>query len=137
MNNKNKHLSNRVLVYAVIWAISYAGSLSVLNFFKLPQTVGILITIISALAFVVFIYKYYRNIFFMDEMQIKVQLEAVAIAFALGLFLIVILSLLDLVVALNNDDWSYRHMVPYFVLFYFVGLFISKKKYSVEDEKHD
>jgi hypothetical protein len=137
MDRQKKHLSDRVLVYAVVWVISYIGSLLVLKSFTLPKEVGIVLTVITALAFTVFIYKYYRSIFFMDEVQIKVQMEAVVIAFSLGLLLILILGLLDLVVTLNKEDWSYRHLVPYFAIFYFIGLFISKRKYNIDDEKHD
>ncbi|MBS1754408.1 MAG: hypothetical protein R2765_04725 [Ferruginibacter sp.] len=137
MNRQKNHLSHRVLVYAVIWVISYAGSLFVLKSFALPIEVGIVLTVITALAFVVFTYKYYRNIFFMDEVQIKVQMEAIVIAFLLGLFMLMILGLLDLVIVLNKEDWSYRHLVPCFAIFYFIGLFISKRKYNIEDEKHD
>ena len=137
MDRQKKHLCDRVLVYAVLWVISYIGSLLVLKSFTLPKEVGIVLTVITALAFTVFIYKYYRSIFFMDEVQIKIQMEAVVIAFSLGLLLILILGLLDLVVALNKEDWSYRHLVPYFAIFYFIGLFISKRKYNIDDEKHD
>jgi len=38
---------------------------------------------------------------------------------------------------LNKNDWSYRYLVPFFVAFYFFGLFISKRKYNFDDEKHD
>jgi hypothetical protein len=137
MDRQQRHLSNRVLVYAVLWALSYVGSLWALKSFTLPKEVGIVITVITALAFAVFIYKYYRSIFFMDEVQIKVQMEAVVIAFSLSLFLLMTLGLLDLVIALNKEDWGYRHLVPYFAIFYFVGLFISKRKYNFDDEKYD
>lgn len=137
MDKQKRHLSNRVLVYAVVWVFSYIGSLLVLKSFALPKEVGIILTVITALAFAVFIYKYYRSIFFMDEVQIKVQMEAVVIAFSLGLYLLMTLGLLDLVVTLNKEDWSYRHLVPYFAIFYFIGLFISKRKYNIDDEKHD
>lgn len=73
----------------------------------------------------------------MDEVQIRVQMEAVVIAFSFGLLLIMTLGLLDLVVTVSKEDWSYRHLVPYFTIFYFIGLFISKRKYNIDNEKHD
>lgn len=73
----------------------------------------------------------------MDEVQIKIQLEAVVIAFSLGLMLLMTLGLLDLFITLNKEDWSYRHIVPLFATFYFIGLFMSKRKYLVDHEKHD
>lgn len=137
MDKQKKHLNDRVLVYAVIWCLSYLGSLFVLKSFELPEEVGIVLTIITVLAFATFIYKYYRSVYFMDEVQIKVQMEAIVIAFSLGLLLIMTLGLLDLVITLNKENWGYRHLVPYFVLFYFIGLFFSKRKYDIDNEKHD
>ncbi len=137
MYKQKNHLSNRVLVYAVIWCLSYVGSLLALKSFELPKAAGIVLTVITVLAFATFIYKYYRSIFFMDEVQIKVQMEAVVIAFSLAMLLIMTLGLLDLIVTMNKENWSYRHLIPYFVLFYFIGLFISKRKYNIDNEKHD
>lgn len=137
MDKQKNHLRNRVLVYAVVWCLSYLGSLFVLKSFELHKEVGIVLTIITVLAFATFIYKYYRSIYFMDEVQIKVQMEAIVIAFSLGLLLIMTLGLLELVITLDKVNWSYRNLVPYFVLFYFIGLFISKRKYDIDNEKHD
>lgn len=71
----------------------------------------------------------------MDEVQIKIQMEAVVLAFALGLLLVMTLGLIDLFIVLNPEDWSYRFLVPIFIAFYFLGLFIAKRKYNFEDEK--
>ncbi|MGB4819678.1 MAG: hypothetical protein WBP33_11235 [Saprospiraceae bacterium] len=137
MDNQKKHINDRILIYAVIWSLSYVGSLFALKTLEIPTEAGIVLTVITVLAFALFIYKYYRSIFFMDEVQIKIQMEAVVIAFSLGLLLLMTLGLLDLVITLNKNDWSYRYLVPLFVAFYFFGLFISKRKYNFDDEKHD
>jgi hypothetical protein len=137
MNSQKKHLNDRVLIYAVIWCLSYVGSLFALKTLDIPKEAGIVLTVITVLAFALFTYKYYRSIFFMDEVQIKIQMEAVVIAFSLGLLLLMALGLLELIITLNKNDWSYRYLVPLFVAFYFLGLFISKRKYNFENEKHD
>lgn len=137
MNKNKKHLKDRVIVYAIIWCLSYIGSLFALKSFELSLEAGIVLTLITVVAFALFIYKYYRSIFFMDEVQIKVQMEAVVIAFSLALLLIITLGLLDLFITLNKEDWGYRHLVPYFAVFYFIGIFISKRKYNIDNEKHD
>lgn len=137
MDEQKKHIQDRVFVYAVIWCLSYAGSLFALKTLDIPAEVGIVLTVITVIAFSLFIYKYYRGIFFMDEVQIKIQMEAVVIAFSLGLLLLMTLGLLDLIISLNKNDWSYRYLVPLFIAFYFLGLFISKRKYHFDNEKHD
>ena len=137
METNKKHLNDRVIVYALIWIVSYVGSLLALKSSTLPTGAGVMLTIVTVAAFVLFIYKYYRSIFFLDEVQIKIQMEAVVIAFSLALLLIMTLGLVDLFVKLNHEDWSYRFIVPMVIGFYFFGLFISKRKYKFENEEHD
>ncbi|MBK7245110.1 MAG: hypothetical protein IPH98_14855 [Saprospiraceae bacterium] len=137
MDLRRNHINQRVLVYAILWIASYTCSILTLKSFNLPVEVGLVLTIVTILAFSVFIYKYYRSIFFMDEVQIKIQMEAIVIAFSLGLMLLMTLGLLDLFITLNKEDWSYRHIVPLFATFYFTGLYISKRKYHYDHEKHD
>lgn len=137
MNKQKKHVNDRVIVYAVIWSLSYIGSLFALKTLDISQAAGIILIFVTILAFALFIYKYYRSIYFMDEVQIKIQMEAVVIAFSLGLLLLMTLGLLELCITLNKDDWSYRHLFPMFIAFYFIGLLISRNKYNFENEKHD
>lgn len=137
MDKSKQHLNDRVYVYAVLWLISYAGSLLAIKKLNIEKEVGILLTIIPFLAFSLFIYKFYRSVIFLDEVQIKIQMESAVIGFTLGLLLLMTLGLLDLVISLNWEDWSYRHLVPYFTILYFIGLFISKRKYNFENEKQD
>jgi len=96
---------------------------------------NVMLTIVSVVAFALFMYKYFRSIYFMDEVQIKIQMEAFVFAFAMGLLILMILGLVDLYVVLNPKDWNYRFLVPIFISLYFTGLFISKRKYDFEDEK--
>lgn len=49
MDKQKNHLSNRVLVYAVIWCLSYVGSLFALKSFELPKETGIVLTVITIL----------------------------------------------------------------------------------------
>jgi len=137
MEKSKKHLSDRVPVYAFIWAGSYIGSLGAMKTLELSPAVGIMLTLVPAIAFALFLYKFYRSVYFMDEVQIKIQMEAVVVAFALALFTIMTLGLIDLAVELQPDDWSYRFLVPLFVAYYFIGLFISKRKYHIGHEEHD
>ncbi len=135
MNSRNNHLNDRVLIYAILWCLSYVGSLFAIKSLQIPIEASVILTFISVLAFALFIYKFFRSIVFMDEVQIKIQMEAVVLAFALGLLLVMTLGLIDLFILLNPEDWSYRFLVPIFIAFYFLGLFIAKRKYNFEDEK--
>lgn len=135
MNSRNNHLNDRVLIYAILWCLSYVGSLFAIKSLQIPIEASVILTFISVLAFALFIYKFFRSIVFMDEVQVKIQMEAVVLAFALGLLLVMTLGLIDLFIVLNPKDWNYRFLFPIFIAFYFLGLFIAKRKYNFEDEK--
>jgi len=135
MKSENNHLNDRVAIYAILWCLSYIGSLFAIKYMGLALEVSIMLTIISVAAFAVFIYKYFRSIFFMDEVQIKIQMEAFVFAFAIGLLVLMTLGLVDLYIVLNPNDWNYRFLVPIFITLYFAGLFIAKRKYNFENEK--
>ena len=86
--------------------------------------------ILPTITFGLFIYNYIKGVGAMDEVQRRIQLEAVVWAFSLGLLLLMTLGLLDFVVVLKKEDWGYTHIIPYFFLFYFFGIFISRRKYN-------
>ena len=94
------------------------------------MTFGIILSFIPVVTFGLFIYSIIKGVASMDEMQIRVQMEAVVIAFSLVLLTLMTLGLLDLVITLKKEDWGYRHLFPYFAIFYFIGLIISKRKYD-------
>lgn len=77
-----------------------------------------------------FIYYFIKGIGAMDEVERRIQLEAAVWGFTLSILLVMTLGLLDLVVKLKKEDWGYTHLIPYFFTFYFLGIFISKRKYN-------
>lgn len=71
-----------------------------------------------------------RSIRGLDELHRRVHLEALVIAYPLAVLLLVTLGLLDLAIDLPAEDWSYRHLWPYLVVFYLVGLAVSWARYK-------
>jgi len=130
MNKTKKTSGNKVLLFAILWGLTYGISLFVLKKLSPDTATGVILSFLPVLTFGLFIYHIIKGVASMDEVQIRIQMEAAVIAFSLGLLLLMTLGLLDLVVSLNREDWGYRHLVPYFTIFYFIGLFISKRKYS-------
>lgn len=66
----------------------------------------------------------------LDELEKRIQLEALAFAFVLSVLLLMTLGLLELAITLNRDDWSYRHVWAMLPLFYFGGLVVARRRYS-------
>lgn len=137
MEKTNKTTGNKVVLFAALWLVTYIICLLIIKKFSPGTTAGIILSLLPVITFALFIYNIIKGVASMDEVQVRVQMEAAVIAFSLSLLLIMTLGLLDLVVTLNKENWGYRHLVPYFAILYFVGLIISKRKYNIDDEKHD
>lgn len=130
MDKTDKKAFGRVVLFAALWFISYTICFLVIKNASPDKTTGIFLSFIPVLTFALFIYSIIKGVSSMDEVQIRIQMEAVVIAFSLGLLSLMTLGLLDLVVTLKKEDWGYRHLVPYFAIFYFIGLIVSKRKYD-------
>jgi hypothetical protein len=66
----------------------------------------------------------------LDELEKRIQLEALAFAFVLTLLLLMTLGLLELAITLNRNDWSYRHVWAMLPMLYFAGVVLARKRYS-------
>lgn len=81
-------------------------------------------------AFAWFLREFIRSVSGMDELERRIQLEALAVAFPLTLLLLMTLGLLQIAIELNMDDWSYRHIWPFTFVFYLAGLMRSRRRYQ-------
>lgn len=137
MAKSKKTPFTKVVLFAALWFVTYTFCFLTIKKSSPETATGIFLSLIPVITFALFIYSIIKGVASMDEVQIRVQMEAAVIAFSLCLLLMMTLGLLDLVITLKKEDWGYRHLVPYFALFYFIGLFISKRKYNIDNEKHD
>jgi hypothetical protein len=118
-----------MLLFGIIWLVTYLVCLLIVKKIWMPKWAGIGLALIPAFTFALFIYKYIKKISSMDEVEIRIQFEAVVWGFSLALLLPMLLGSLNLVIILDNKNWGYLSLVNYFVLFYFIGLIISQRKY--------
>lgn len=131
MEKLKKNSGNHIIAYSLLWAIVYMVCVEAVKNFHPSRTAGILLSFIPTIAFVLFIYNFIKKISSMDEVERRIQLEATVWAFSLGLLLLMTLGLLDLVITLKKEDWGYIScIIPCFFAFYFIGILISRRKYS-------
>ena len=129
MPTTKKITGKQILFWGIAWAVTYIVSLLTVKELEPAKTVGIILSFLPTVVFAFFIYNFIKGVGSMDEVERRIQLEAAVVAFALGLLLLMTLGLLDLVVVLNKEDWGYRHLIPYFFVFYFLGLCIALTSY--------
>ena len=119
----------RVPLYGLIWILTYFGIRMVLERGDLETPVRMAIALIPLVPFLAFLRAWVNGIREMDELERRIQLEALAIAFPLTIVMLMVLGLMQLATPLSMDDWSYRHVWAYLPLFYFGGVALAGRRY--------
>ncbi len=119
-----------VIFTALTWVLVYLLTRRLLENGQLLQGWRIVVALAPMVPFTFFLAFMLAGIRSMDELQRRIQLEALAIAFPLAILLFMLLGLLELAIPLSPQDWSYRHTWSYLPLFYFIGLAIASRRYQ-------
>ena len=120
-----------VLALLIGWLVLYFG----VRFFleanpDLARNARLALAFIPMPAFAAFLVQFIRALRGADELERRIQLEALAVAFPLGMLLLTTLALVQRAVELPFEDWSFNHIWPQFVLFYLIGLFLARRRYA-------
>lgn len=119
-----------VILTGLAWLLVYVLTRRLLEDEQLSQGWRILVALAPLLPFAFFLVLTLTGIRALDELQRRIQLEALAIAFPLAILFFMMLGLLELAIPLSPQDWSYRHTWSYLPLFYFIGLAFASKRYQ-------
>jgi hypothetical protein len=120
------------IVWGVVWFLSYFGARAALE--RMNDGADgygrLAVAIVPIVPFALFLWYFIRGLRKGDELERKIQLEALAIAFPLAILLLMILALVELAHPLNPDDWSYRHVWTFLPVFWLAGQMIARRKYQ-------
>jgi hypothetical protein len=120
-----------LLALLIAWLVSYfAVRLTLEATLQLPGEARLAMAFIPTPLFALFLWNFIKSIRAADELERRIQLEALAIAFPLALVLITTLGLAQRAVVLNFQDWSYNHVWPMLGVFYLAGVTIARKRYT-------
>jgi len=119
-----------VIFTALTWILVYLLTRWLLDNDQLPDGLRIVVALAPLVPFAFFLVFVLAGLRSMDELQRRIQLEALAIAFPLAILFFMMLGLLELAIPLSPEDWSYRHTWSYLPLFYFIGLAIASRRYQ-------
>jgi multisubunit Na+/H+ antiporter MnhC subunit len=131
MKQPKKAVHQHAIIYALIHGATYLLATWLLIHHLLSPPISIIAAIVPPVTFSIFIFKLIKAFSVMDEVNQRVQLEAVVIGFSLTAMLLMLLFLLSLCEISNPAWFGYAHLLGYCWLFYFVGWFVSRKKYGV------
>ena len=114
----------------ITWILSYFGARVLLKGFDMGTWLRVAVALFPILPFALLLLLIIRGIRQMDELERRIQLEALAVAFPLTFLLLMTLGLLELAIKLKTEDWSYRHIWPFLFIFYLMGLIVARRRYE-------
>jgi len=122
-----EHADRISILWALGFSVAFPLSVYALSQGSLSVPVSILLIAVNTGLLGIYSIKLVRSLKMLDEVQIRIQLEAVTIAFVLSVHLVMIMGLTEL--AMGSGHISYLYVFPAFFLFYVMGLLISRRKY--------
>ena len=120
----------RLLMRGLLWAAIYVVARGLLETAIESQSLRIAIALLPVPFFVWWVWTWMKGVGQMDELERRIELEALAFAFPIAVVLLMTLGLLDLATPLNPDDWSMRHAWAMMPALYYMGLWRAKRRYQ-------
>jgi hypothetical protein len=120
----------RLLVRGLLWASVYLLSRGLLELAIPSSAARVAIALLPTPFFIYYLWTWMKGVSEMDELQRRIELEALGFAFPAAVVFMMTIGLLDLAVTLNPDDWSLHHVWLMLPLLYYVGLFRAKRRYE-------
>lgn len=120
----------QLLLAGILFFVGYILALTAAEKTDLPQALRLGMALAPIAVFVWLLTLLVAGIRELDELERRIQLEALAVAFPCALVLVMLLGVLQRVVYLSPHDWSFRHVWPFFVIFYLGGLALAKRRYQ-------
>jgi hypothetical protein len=129
ISSRSTRLSHPLL-WGGIWLVAYFVARGLLDGTTLPvwQRVAIALAPIPVAAAT--LWGLVRGAKELDELQLRIQIEALATAFLLSILFLMTLGLLQRAITLKFEDWSYAHVWAMLPTLYFVGLAFAKRRYE-------
>lgn len=116
-------------IAAVLFVLAYFTARMVLNQPEAGPALRIVFALLPVVPFIWMLWTIIKSIRALDELEQRIQLEALAVAYPLVLVFLMTLGLLEIAIDLPPQDFSYRHVWAMLPLFYFIGLLMARRRY--------
>ena len=131
MKTASEKTSWAILITSIVLFLgAFAVARGLLKQTDLSQTVRVILALLPIGPFAWMLWKFISGITSLDELQKKIQLEALAIAYPVMMVFLMTLGLLDIAVGLSYENFGLKHLWYYMPIFYFLGVFIATRRYQ-------
>ena len=120
----------RLLVRGLLWVSIYLLSRGLLQLTTLAPSLRVAIALLPLPFFVWYLWTWMKGVSRMDELQRRIELEALGFAFPSALLVLATLGLLDVAITLDLDDFSLRNTWLMMPMLYYIGLWLAKRRYQ-------
>jgi hypothetical protein len=121
----------RLLIRGLLWVSIYLLSRGLLELLvTAPPAARVAIAFLPTPFFVYYLWTWMKGVSEMDELQRRIELEALGFAFPASLVFLATLGLLDVAITLNPDDFSIRHTWLMLPVLYYIGLWRAQRRYQ-------
>jgi hypothetical protein len=120
----------RLLVRGLLWIAVYLIARGLLELDGLSPPVRAGIAVLPIPFFAWWLWTWMKGVGEMDELERRIELEALAFAFPLAVVALMTLGLLDVAAALDPDGRSLRHVWLLMPCLYYLGLWRAKRRYQ-------
>lgn len=119
----------RAIPFLIAFGLVYVGAIAALHFLAMPRGAQILVALAPAPVFGLYLWRAIRGIRRLDELEQRIQLEALAIAYPVSLLLLMTLGLLQVIEALPPSLGEFLKIWPAVAWLYVMGVFVARKRY--------
>ena len=120
----------RLLVRGLLWGSVYLFSRGLLELGIDSPAARVMIALIPTPFFIWYLWTWMQGVSRMDELQRRIELEALGFAFPAAVVFLGTAGLLDVALTLDGDEVSLRHTWLMLPMLYYVGLWRAKKRYQ-------
>ncbi|HJU43932.1 MAG TPA: hypothetical protein VJ691_13990 [Vicinamibacterales bacterium] len=76
------------------------------------------------------LWTWMKGVLHLDELQRRIELEALAFAFPTSLLFLATMGLLDVAVPMAGADFNLRHLWLMMPMLYYIGLWLAQRRYA-------
>lgn len=120
----------RFLWIPVTFVLAYFAARVGLKRVEPGSTAALALAALPVLAFAVLIVAYIRGVRGMDELERRVQLEALALAFPIALLVAFTAGLLELAGFPGKGNWDLPRLWPLLLMPYWFGIVRARRRYT-------